>query len=191
MANIQFELHPPVFTLHRVWAPNNGIELGLVHPGSPAQVFMCSSSYGVQDFLRKAKWRAGIPLDRKVRLWRIPRKLPAGDIRASKPSTLSTPPDSPEQSGGATDPNNPQDSWNGLLISSSEFRKLQQGSDREELKVKDQTNDPNYNGRSTLAYFSLTVDQAVVLTTSRSTATSGCLRTGPWARSSAVARRRP
>jgi len=160
--NIQFEMYPPVFTFHRLYSPTCGIAYGSTDPPQPAPSFMCSSSYGLQAFARQAKRRAGIPLSRKVRFWRVLPKLPASDAPApaAKSSLLSTPPDSPRQNGSTGSPQGP---WSQLLLDVTEFKKLAVGTDREELSLNDQSNDVNYNGSSTLAYLSLTVDQAIVL----------------------------
>ncbi|EPE07342.1 ubiquitin specific peptidase 11 [Ophiostoma piceae UAMH 11346] len=144
--NVQFELHPPVFTVYRLASPASGISLakeGATDALLPS-AFMCSSNYRVQDFLKKTKTMLHIPMARHVRVWRIPRKLAAGND-----TSLTT---------------SPQDSWTKMLVPVAEFRKLQNHVEREHLDVvKDYTHDDKYNGRQSLAFVSLTVDQTIVL----------------------------
>ena len=144
--NVQFELHPPVFTVYRLASPVSGISLAKEGATDtlPPSTFMCSSNYRIQDFLKKTKTMLHIPMARHVRMWRIPRKLAAGND-----TSLVT---------------SPQDSWTKMLVPVAEFRKLQNHVEREHLDVvKDYTHDDKYNGRQTLAFVSLTVDQTIVL----------------------------
>ncbi|KAL1899472.1 hypothetical protein Sste5346_002870 [Sporothrix stenoceras] len=176
--NVQYELHPPVFTLHRLWSAVSTIPHSTEVPDAnqAAPVVMCTSNYNTQGFLRKAKALLHIPIERHVRMWSVPRKLAAGDpTPAAAPSavesalgpTLSTPPDSPRLVGKGNDASavaNPQDSWSKLLLEVTDFMKLQPNVEREQLsQVKDYTHDKKYNGRGTLAFISLTVDQTIVL----------------------------
>jgi len=162
--NVQFEFHPPVFTFHRLWSMASPLATAgeTQAPATPAFRFMCSTSVKVVSFLKAAKEQAGIPLDRKVRLWRVMRELPARDLGSQTPkiTTLSTPPDSPQ--GDGTAELDPQASWTRLFVDVTDFMKLAKGRERETLDVQDNTNDANYNGHSTLSYY-LTVPEAIVL----------------------------
>ena len=163
--NILFEYYPPVFTLHRLWSTAcPAATAGETQaPATAAVRFICSSSVGIVKFLTAAKDRAGIPIDRKVRLWRIPQGVQAWDSgsQPSKITALSTPPDSPPGEG-ATE-SNTQATWSRLYVDVVDFMKLTKGVGREDVSLEDHTNDSNYNGHSTLAYHSLTVSEVLVL----------------------------
>ncbi|CAK7263699.1 hypothetical protein SEPCBS119000_000615 [Sporothrix epigloea] len=186
--NVQYELHPPVFTLHRLWSVVSGIPYATEVPdlGQAAPAIMCTSNYNVQSFLRKAKTLLHIPMSRSVRMWSVPRKLAAGNAagKASGSASvsanplaaltspglqgISTPPDSPRlatKDGSAVPSSaNPQDSWSKMLLEVTDFMKLQPNVEREQLsQVKDLTHDENFNGQRTLAFISLVVDQTIVL----------------------------
>ncbi|CAK7218314.1 hypothetical protein SEUCBS140593_003505 [Sporothrix eucalyptigena] len=178
LPNVQYELHPPVFTLHRLWSLVSGIpyttEVSDITQSAPS--VMCTSNYNVQSFLRKAKTLLQIPMQRSVRVWSVPRKLAAGNATpsanpvtavASQSTSLSTPPDSPRLAGKSSDASsvsNPQDSWSKMLLEVTDFMKLQPNVEREQLsQMKDMTHDEKYNGQRTLAFISLTVDQTIVL----------------------------
>ncbi|KIH92949.1 ubiquitin carboxyl-terminal hydrolase 4/11/15 [Sporothrix brasiliensis 5110] len=176
--NVQYELHPPVFTLHRLWSAVSTISHTKEVPDAAqaAPVIMCTSNYNIQGFLRKAKTLLHIPMERHVRMWSVPRKLAASNTPSTPAPTaattglgpsLSTPPDSPRltgKGGDASAVSNPQDSWSKLLLEVTDFMMLQPNVEREQLsQVKDLTHDKKYNGRQTLAFISITVDQTIVL----------------------------
>lgn len=144
--NIQFELHPPVFTVFRLASPVSGINASKEGATDDllAPIFMCSGHSRVQDFLKRAKTLLHIPMSRHVRVWRIPRKLAAG----------------PDTSIVAS----PQDSWTKMVLPVADFRNLEKNTERDHIDViKDYTHDDKYNGRQTLAFVSLTVDNTIVL----------------------------
>ncbi|CAK7212366.1 hypothetical protein SBRCBS47491_001439 [Sporothrix bragantina] len=179
--NVQYELHPPVFTLHRLWSLVSGIPYSteVKDTAQAAPAIMCTSNYNVQGFLRRAKTLLQIPMSRSVRVWSVPRKLAAGNpatpsadpvaaVASSGTQGINTPPDSPRLAGKAGDAagsvSNPQDSWSKMLLEVTDFMKLQPNVEREQLsQVKDLTHDDKYNGQRTLAFISLTVDQTIVL----------------------------
>jgi ubiquitin carboxyl-terminal hydrolase 4/11 len=165
-SNIIFEFHPPIFKFHRLWssASSAAPSADSSMPASPAIRFLCSSSYRFNPFLRRAKDLATIPLTRKVRLWRVPRKLAAASSsgQPDQDTTLSTPPTSPS-AVDEQNSNNPQDSWLRLFVDVGDFMQLQDKVDRDLLECKDQTGDALYNGRSLLCYHSLVADETIVL----------------------------
>ncbi len=174
--NIQFELHPPVFRIHRLHSVASPFNYSKEIPDltQPVPTIMCSSSYNIMAFIQRAKTLLHIPMNRTIRLWRIPRKLPASDSLLPEPpapassleTALSTPPDSPPRTGDKASSSsmlNPQDAWSEMLLEVNAFKTLEPGVEREQLDVKDLSHDPNYNGKRTLAFSSLTVDQTLVL----------------------------
>lgn len=156
-ANILYELHPPVFRIHRLWSELSPlpIEQSLKAKNPPPLSLVRSRKTGAQTFLKDAKQLAGIPLDRKVRMFSIPHQLPAANLPDA--GSALTPPDSPQtgshdQSSGA---------WSHLLVditSFSETRDL-----RRDVSLTDHTNNDKYNGRSTIQHWDLVTDQTLVL----------------------------
>jgi ubiquitin carboxyl-terminal hydrolase 4/11 len=159
--NIMFEFHPPVFKIHRLWSNVSpiAIDSALKDKNPPPLLVARSSTYPWNEFLKEIKEQTDIPLDRRVRLWTVPRKLAAQDPSVPQVS-YSTPPDSP---GQQEDSNNPQDSWRNLLLDVTSFIQLERNADRMEVDGRDNTGNPNYNGKSSLSVFSLTTDQTLVI----------------------------
>lgn len=164
LPNIQFEFHPPVFTIHRLWAANSPIpidqEIKLKKSAPP--VLVHSATYGFHNFLKQAKQLTGVAKDRKVRLWRVLQ------ISATEPSTeplgMKTPPDSPFL--GATILTGPPvsaESWPEMLVDVETFLKLERDVERGVVEAEDTTTNANYNGRSNLALAGLTVDHVLVI----------------------------
>ncbi|KAI6351222.1 hypothetical protein MCOR25_010065 [Pyricularia grisea] len=166
MPHMQFEIHPPVFTIHRLWSPVSPIPIDqkLKATSPPPVQVACSTSYRQQEFLSKIKQLAGVDRDRKVRVWRVTRQpdtktaaAPSQPPASPAQGVTLTPPDSPK---AATDERDP---WDNLLVEASRLNALTKGTEREDLDIKDQTNNPNYNGKSTLAYLSMQADDTLVL----------------------------
>ncbi|KAI1878204.1 uncharacterized protein JN550_000386 [Neoarthrinium moseri] len=160
--NVQLELHPPVFTIHRLWSPNSPIPIKqIIKSQQPPPVRLARSRTCLwKNFLLHCKYHTNIDRTRKVRVWRIPRKLPTiGPSGSADASAAPTPPASPP----ASDPSNPQDSWPHLLLDVATFRELDDPADREKVEFRDVTVDDKYNGHMDLGKLALSTDQAIVL----------------------------
>lgn len=168
-SNIQYEFHPPIIRVHRLWSEVSGIMVDDLRSQKPAPpVFVVSRSDRYVDFLKKAKEKAGIPLTKRVKVWRVPRLQPAfepiaPDVNMSTPPTSR--PSSPELStANVSSSREPQDSWTELFVDVPTFTALERIVQRDEIKdFKDETNNPNYNGQSNLSLVGLGDDLAVVL----------------------------
>ncbi|KAK3939915.1 hypothetical protein QBC46DRAFT_436430 [Diplogelasinospora grovesii] len=165
LPNIQFEFHPPVFTIHRLWSAVSPIpleqETKLKKP--PPPVIVQSTSFGYHNFLKQAKELTGVSLERKVRLWRVLQTIPATETSAQS-SGIKTPPDSPERdyaipSGAPVSPG----SWPEMLVDVETFVKLERDVERGLVDAEDTTTNPNYNGKKSLSLVGLTVDQTLVI----------------------------
>lgn len=158
--NIVYELHPPAFRIHRLWSKTSPlpIEQSLKADDPPPLTLVRSSKYHAQTFLEEAKKYTGIPLDRKMRVWTIPRQLPAAP-KPEPPSSSSalTPPDSPNP---AHDTMNPQDAWSKLLLDIVSYAAV---SDKVKVPIVDHAGNQNYNGKSSLQIYNLVTDQTLVL----------------------------
>ncbi|KAL2141134.1 hypothetical protein VTI28DRAFT_2759 [Corynascus sepedonium] len=165
LPTVQFEFHPPVFTIHRLWSANSPIpieqEIKLKKPAPP--VIVQSTSYGYHNFLKQAKKLVGVASDRKVRVWRLLQTLPATES-SSEPSGIRTPPDSP---GGdhsfLTRPPSTPGAWPEMLVDVATFLTLEKDVERGLVDSDDTTTNPNYNGKKSLALVGLAVDQTLVL----------------------------
>ncbi|KAK8089997.1 ubiquitin specific peptidase 11 [Apiospora hydei] len=158
--NIQFEVHPPVFTVHRLWSECSPKPVNRVLKAEPMPLpvkLARSSTCTWKAFLAQAKNVTDIPLKDRVQVWSVPRKLAAG---APDATAAPTPPASPSD---IADPQNPQDSWATLLVSVDKFLELEDKSDRLKIDFRDVTIDQNYNGHMDLAKLGLNSDQTIVI----------------------------
>ncbi|KAJ8071870.1 hypothetical protein OCU04_002178 [Sclerotinia nivalis] len=165
--NVAYEYHPPVFRIHRVWSElGSRVDATTKSENPDAPVIVASRSMRMHDFLKLIKEAAGIPMKQKIRLWRVPRTLPAADPAVSTAVGTSTPPASrpgtPALDGNTTS-SEAQDSWKKLLLDVAEFTKVERDSGRIKVDFEDSTVNENYNGRSDLDFCGLGDDQALVL----------------------------
>lgn len=163
--NVQFEFHPPVFSIHRLWSATSPIpiqqSLKLDKPAPP--VIMQSTSYSFHNFLKQAKKLAEVPLDRKVRVWRRLEALPTTESAAQPSSGIKTPPDSPTQNPEISAVPLTPGAWPEMLVDVETFLKLERDVDRGLVDAEDTTTNLNYNGRKSLSLVGLTVDETLVL----------------------------
>ncbi|KAH6668752.1 hypothetical protein B0J14DRAFT_566408 [Halenospora varia] len=167
LPNVVYELHPPVFTIHRLWSEHSGIpiqqKLKASNPAAPVFVFSRATRY--YDFLKAIKEKAGIDLSKKVRIWRVPRLLPASEPTQSVAGAATPPSSRPGTPGPAPEnrPREPQDSWTSLLLDTPSFVMLEKGNGRELVEKQDITADSKYNGSSDLQMTGLGDTQTVVI----------------------------
>lgn len=166
--NIQFEYHPPIFTIHRLHGTNNNILIPqkLKVGEHPAPVFVFSRSYKYQEFLKKIKEATSISLNQKVRVWRVPRRLPAAEPVAPVANTATPPssrPGSPAIGGAATTQREPQDSWTQLFLDVPSFTQLERGDGRELVDFPDHSANSKYNGNMDLSMAGLGDSQTIIL----------------------------
>jgi ubiquitin carboxyl-terminal hydrolase 4/11/15 len=172
---IQFEFHPPVFTIHRLWSANSPIpieqEIKLKKPAPP--VVVQSTSFGYHNFLKKSKELSGVAPDKKVRVWRLLQTIPAMDpspgpsgagTETGTETGIKTPPDSPRRDPEILTraPSIPG-AWPEMLVDVETFLKLEKEVERSLVGAEDTTTNPNYNGKKSLALVGLAVDQTLVL----------------------------
>ncbi|KAH8889372.1 ubiquitin carboxyl-terminal hydrolase-like protein [Thozetella sp. PMI_491] len=172
MSNVQFEFHPPVFIIHRLWSANSPLPIDqqIKQTKPPPAVIVASRSKKFNAFLKDIKKLAGVSLEQKVRVWRVPRAQPAGEAPVSEePSTqpsvgISTPPDSPENTTSVpTSLPIPPGHWPEMLLDVQTFLELEKDSQRVVVEAQDQTNNANYNGKLPLSLAGLSEDEALVL----------------------------
>lgn len=167
--NMSFELHPPIFTVHRLWSDHSGILIAptLKVANPPAPVFVLSRSVKYDDFLKRVKAKAHIDPSKKIRVWRVPRALPAAEPVAPTANTATPPssrPNSPAPGTAASaNERQPQDSWTQLFLDVPSFVQLQKGDGRELVEFPDTSVNPKYNGNLDLGIAGLGDDQTIVL----------------------------
>ncbi|KAK3368104.1 hypothetical protein B0H63DRAFT_534187 [Podospora didyma] len=166
MPNIQFEYHPPVFTIHRLWSATSPIpidqEIKSKKPAPP--VIVQSSAFSFNEFLKQAKTLTSVSLDHKIRLWRLLQTIPTEEDPVAGSQGMKTPPDSPgRDSTFSTLPPLAPGAWPEMLVDVETFTKLERDQDRSLIDTEDTSANRNYNGRKSLALVGLTVDQTLVI----------------------------
>jgi ubiquitin carboxyl-terminal hydrolase 4/11/15 len=158
-AEYMYELHLPIFRVHRLWSEISPlpIEQTLKAKNPPPLTLVRSRKAHAQTFLKDIKTLAGIPFERKVRVFSVPQILPAAEPVQQSLANALTPPDSPEREGA----NGAQDPWAHLLLSTVAF------ADTKDVRIKvpieDHTGNEKYNGSTTLRVFDLVTDQTLVV----------------------------
>ncbi|KZF21658.1 UCH-domain-containing protein [Xylona heveae TC161] len=151
--NLQYEVSPPIFTILKLQGP--GVTTQLLREKNASSIRIQASRYEPFNvFLKRVKTQANIPLQSKVRVWRI-----FGDVSETPRSGLRTPADSRSASPAPALPDGQR-----LLLDLNEFLALRDGSQKELLEdLKDQTASEKYNGRVSLDLVGLGKDETIVL----------------------------
>ncbi|KAF2426597.1 UCH-domain-containing protein [Tothia fuscella] len=158
-ANVQWENHPPIFTLRKLQSSNfSALKHSIQDGNKKAPRIVASTTVSFQTFLKRVKAATKVPKTTKVRLWRV-LETQATEVPASKTSMISmlSPPASREVSPDARRTIPP------LAISTTAFSDLNEGTDVEKVDLKDQSNDDNYNGSMTLGVAGLGADQVLII----------------------------
>ena len=155
--NLQYELSPPIFTILKLPDRSSGMShKDLKENGTAPVKILASRHERVQSFLKRAKKEASIDMKTKVRVWRI-----LGGLGGSQSGVIT--PAQSRASSPAPGAIIPVDPGNKLVIDVSNFAGLQRGSEREDLEIRDETANPNYNGKSNLDFMGLRQDSVIVL----------------------------
>ncbi|KAL7918893.1 hypothetical protein ACQKWADRAFT_302851 [Trichoderma austrokoningii] len=160
--DIMFELHPPVFRVHRVWSDISPlpIESSLKADNPPPLAIARSRKYHAQTFIKDIKKLTGVPIERKIRFWMVNSEQLA-TATAQPQAALTTPPDSPGRNEDADgDENSP---WSHLLIDVAAFGVARGAKRLHQIPLEDQTVNPNYNGSAAIQFFELVTDQALIV----------------------------
>lgn len=156
--NLQFEFHPPIFTVLKLPDRSQGLTAQALQENNAAPIKVLASRHEhYQSFLKRVKTLANIDLKTKVRVWRI-----LGGLSASNQAGIMTPAQSRSNSPG---PNFVAyvDPGNRLVLDVHRFAELQLGSQRELIETKDETANEKYNGHATLDIVGLRQDEVIVL----------------------------
>jgi ubiquitin carboxyl-terminal hydrolase 4/11/15 len=157
--NIQYELYPPIFTVLKLANPAAGTTpQSLREKNMPPAKVLSSRHTNFQKWLKQVKGLANIDMSTKVRVWRV-----LGGLGSAAASAAITPAASRSASPAPT-ASLVANAGNNLVLDLNTFLSLSDGAQRELVdNVKDQTNNPNFNGRSTLDRVGLATSDVVVL----------------------------
>ena len=156
--NYQYELYPPIFTILKLPDRSGGMtQSSLRETNAPPVQLLGSSHMNFQLFLRRAKECANVPSATKVRLWRI-----LGGLDSVVEGGMITPAESRSNSPSPKAPTavNP---GKRLALDTSEFLKLEEGTQRERINVGDNTANPKFNGSATLNTVGFGADSVLLL----------------------------
>lgn len=157
--NVQYEINPPIFTILKLTNPSAGTTPQSLKEKNMKPVRILSSRHtSFQKWLRDAKSLAKIDMSTKVRVWRI-----LGGLGSANASAAMTPAAS-RSASPAPAASMVANGGNNLVLDLNTFLSLSEGAQRELLEgAKDQTANPNYNGRMTLDVAGLGGSDVVVL----------------------------
>ncbi|KAK5174694.1 uncharacterized protein LTR77_001776 [Saxophila tyrrhenica] len=174
--NFQYELWPPIFTIRKVPQPKQDDEeeeapplsaptksshelmlrvkqrtRGQMSPDDAVKL-VSSRQEKFQKFLARSKEAAGIPKGSKVRIF-----------KALDPATVTMDVQPEGASAAPTSENTDPTSTDKLVVTTEDFNKMEIGKELEHVDVKDQTDDPNYNGSSNMELYVLTQSGTLIL----------------------------
>jgi ubiquitin carboxyl-terminal hydrolase 4/11/15 len=166
--NVQWELNPPIFTIRKLRSDSGGaLSKHLLQEASskaPRVVSSANSLY--KSFLVRVKAAAGVQKPTKVRVWRVlktDRAAPATTTKTTVMTSMLSPPASRESSPQSRSSLPPLSPLPPLLIDSTSFNDLGDGTDRELLHANDESNNSKYNGSLQLGTLGLAADQILIL----------------------------
>jgi ubiquitin carboxyl-terminal hydrolase 4/11/15 len=174
--NVQYELYPPRITIRKVpksksdsdavQKPTSTLEnlklrqeqasRGQASPDDAAQLIV-SRFDRFQRFLSRSKEAAGIPRGTKVKLWRV--LSVESEVVAGPQPEIFTPPASQDDLSTEAMTSVAQK----LVVDPIVFKDFEIGRDIEAIEAKDETNNSNYNGKSTTGFVGITSDQIIIL----------------------------
>jgi ubiquitin carboxyl-terminal hydrolase 4/11/15 len=156
---IEYEAYPPILSILKLSNPSTGTTpTTLKEKNLPSVKTLTSCQASFQKWLKEAKEKSGIDMSTKVRVWKIlqlPRSTNTSAAVTPAPSRTASP-----APASALIPN----SADKLLLDLNTFLGLSEGTHRVLLgHVKDETNNPKYNGRMSLGIAGLGSADCVVL----------------------------
>lgn len=138
--NVLYELNPPVFTVLKLANPSAPMSPQALKEKNARPVKTLASRYSnFQGWLRQVKELANISMSTKVRVWAI-----QGNVQ----STSNTP--AASRSASPAPASNTAKLASGLVLDLNAFLSIPEGQRQLLSEIKDQTTNPNYNGRMTV-----------------------------------------
>lgn len=169
LPNMQFEFHPLVLKIHRLFSAHSPIPISqeLKAQDPPAPIVVTSRSAKYVDLLRKMKSATQVEYSTKVRVWRVPRQQPAAEpvapIAAMETPPTSRPGTPTPATGELAVQSAPQDAWKKTLLDVVTFTTLEKGNGRDVVDTQDFSANANYNGSTDLTFVGIGDDETLVL----------------------------
>lgn len=164
---VQWVLYPPIFTILKLATPTElGDKQKVKDSNTKAPRLVASRSNKFHKFLLRAKEAAMIPKETKVKVWRVLVVEAARNNESSKRKTsisMLSPPASHNGSSRESSPARQAPAAHSLLFDKETFKNMAELTEREHVDMKDETNNPNYNGSIQLGTLGLAADQALIL----------------------------
>jgi ubiquitin carboxyl-terminal hydrolase 4/11/15 len=165
--HVQWELYPPIFTLRKLRGESTGLDKYRSQDAkAKAPRIVASRSNAFQAFLLRAKQQTSISKETKVKVWRILEVEAASNSVLSKgkaTTSMLSPPASHEGSSRESSPAPQPVSERSLLMDVEAFNSMAELTERELIDMKDETNNPKYNGSTQLGTLGLAADQVLIL----------------------------
>ncbi|TID15352.1 putative ubiquitin carboxyl-terminal hydrolase 12 [Venturia nashicola] len=165
--HVQWELYPPIFTIRKLAKPT---ALGDKHKVKDSNIkaprLVASRSNMFHKFLLRAKEATMIPKETKVKVWRVLEVEAASNTESGRGKTsvsMLSPPASHNGSSRESSPAPQPPPALPLLLSKEAFKNMAELTEREHVDMKDETNNPNYNGSIQLGTLGLAADQVLIL----------------------------
>ncbi|KKY23376.1 putative ubiquitin c-terminal hydrolase [Diplodia seriata] len=156
--NVQYEIYPPFISIRKLRNDSEAMTAQRIKENSSNAVRILSSrSEKFQNFLKRAKEAAGIPVTTKVQIWRVLEPIQAGSSGQQEPKAEVLTPATSRNSSPARTPPTP------LLIDLASFTAMAEGTQREMVDHKDETNNPKYNGSVKMDIVGLNTSQIIIL----------------------------
>ena len=153
--NCQWELHPPIFTFLKV--PGGHTSQTQKDANTQPPRLLASRQTKTMSWLRDAKKLVNIEMSQKVRVWKY-----LGGLKGGTASGVITPAAS-RSASPAPGAELVATAGDKMLLEVIAFAALSEGDERELLDVADHTNDPKYNGKSTLQTIGLGKNDVIIL----------------------------
>jgi len=155
--NLMYEIHPPMVTIQKLRNDSEGMkQQSLRDRDRPAIRMVVSRHDQYQDFLKRVKMAANIPMTTKVRVWKILDTSPPQEFHSAIPTPVVSREPSPTLNGDP--PAVPK-----LVIDFATFSSMAEGTKRELLHLKDETVNDKYNGHANLGTLGFSETQSLIL----------------------------
>ncbi|KAJ5988104.1 hypothetical protein N7481_003314 [Penicillium waksmanii] len=155
---IEYELNPQIYTIYKLGASSNITTKILKEKNRKPVKVLAHATKNFQKWLKDAKKETGIDKSTKVRVWKI-----AGSIPSASASAVTTP--AVSRTVSPAPPSGLLATSKHLNVDPNAFLSLAEGTERELLdeQIKDQTDNPKYNGTMNLRMAGLVGTDVIIL----------------------------
>lgn len=155
---IEYELNPQIYTIYKLGVSSNITTKILKEKNRKPVKVLAHATKNFQKWLKEAKKETGIDKSTKVRVWKI-----AGSIPSANASAVTTP--AVSRTVSPAPPSGLLATSKHLNVDPNAFLSLAEGNERELLdeQIKDQTDNPKYNGTMNLRMAGLVGTDVIIL----------------------------